>query len=106
MLSIEKEETVKKNSFKIVLRNLSEGIFLVICLGRHQKQSQNQWNSDGEVADKLRDICSHQALHFTVRNSEENDISHGIETSPTRPTRHLKITNKVLGWHSWYWQKY
>ena len=79
-----------------ILPNLSEGVFLVICLGRHQKQPQNQWNSDGEVANKLWDICSHEALDFTVRNSKENDISHGVKTSPTRPTRHLKITSKPL----------
>ena len=105
ILSIKKKETIK-NSFKRVLRNLSEGIFLVICPGCHQKQPQNQWDSNGEVADKLWDICSHEALDFTVRNSKENDISHEIKTSPTRPARHLKMTNKVLGSHSWYYYSY
>ena len=97
---LRKERT--KNLFLRVLPNLSEGIFLVICLSRHQKQPQNQWNTDGEVANKLRDICSHEALDFTVRNSKKNYISHGIKTSPTRPTRHLKIKNKDLGSNSWY----
>ena len=106
ILSIEKKKEIIKNSFKRVLRNLSEGIFLVICLGCHQKQPQNQWDSNGEVADKLWDICSHEALDFTVRNSKENDISHGIKTSPTRPARHLKMTNKALGSHLWYYYSY
>ena len=106
ILSIEKKKEIIKNSFKRVLRNLSEGIFLVICLGCHQKQPQNQWDSNGEVADKLWDICSHEALDFTVRNSKENDFSHGIKTSPTRPARHLKMTNKALGSHLWYYYSY